>query len=53
MINLLNKKLCSKTSLKAQNKVQWGDLYFLTTLKVNNFLHEIKWIGVFYPFFGV
>ena len=45
MTNLLNKKLCSKTSLKAQNKVQWGGLYLLTNLKSNSFLHEIKWIG--------
>ena len=46
MTNLLNKKSCSKTSLKVQNKVQWGgDLYLLTNLKSNSFLHEIKWIG--------
>ena len=27
MTNLLNKKLCSKASLKVQNKVQWGGVY--------------------------
>ena len=27
MTNLLNKKSCSKTSLKVQNKVQWGGIY--------------------------
>ena len=36
-----------------QNNVQWGGglLFLLTNLKVNNFLHEIKWIGEVYPFF--
>ena len=37
-----------------QNKVlNGGGYYLLTNLKVNSFLHEIKWIESFYPFFVV
>ena len=37
-----------------QNKVLNGGgglLFLLTNLKINSFLHEIKWIGEVYPFF--
>ena len=34
-----------------QNKVLNKECYLLTNLKVNSFLHEIKWIESFYPFF--
>ena len=40
--NYVNK--LSYISLAVQNKVQWGGYYLLTNLKVNSFLHEIKWI---------
>ena len=41
--NYVNK--LSYISLVVQNNVQWGGvLYLLTNLKVNNFLHEMKWI---------
>ena len=40
--NYVNK--LSYTSLVVQNNVQWGGVYLLTNLKVNSFLHEIKWI---------
>ena len=42
--NYVNK--LSYISLLVQNKVlkRGGLLYILTNLKVNNFLHEIKWI---------
>ncbi len=34
------------SSTIVQNKVlNGGGYYLLTNLKVNNFLHEIKWIG--------
>ena len=34
-----------------QNKVlNGGGYYLLTNLKLNSFLHEIKWIESFYPF---
>ncbi len=36
-----------------QNKVLGGGYYLLTNLKEENFLHEIKWIESFYPFFVV
>ena len=41
------------SSLIVQSKVLNGGgvLYLLTNLKVNSFLHEIKWIESFYPFF--
>ena len=39
-------KISYMSSLIVQNKVQWGGVtYLLTNLKVNNFLHETKWIG--------
>ena len=41
------------SSISVQNKVPNGGDYLLTNLKVNNFLHEIKWIESFYPFFVV
>ena len=49
--NYVNK--LSYITLVVQNNVQWGGglLFLLTNLKVNNFLHEIKWIGEVYPFF--
>ena len=49
--NYVNK--LSYISLVVQNNVQWGGYYLLTNLKVNSFLHEIKWIESFYPFFVV
>ena len=50
--NYVNK--LSYISLVVQNKVlNGGGYYLLTNLKVNSFLHEIKWIGEFYPFFRV
>ena len=33
------------SSTTEQNKVLNGEHYLLTNLKVNSFLHEIKWIG--------
>ena len=54
MTNKINNKISCMSSSTVQNKVQWGgDLYLLTNLKINNFLHEIKWIGEVYPFFVV
>jgi predicted nuclease of restriction endonuclease-like (RecB) superfamily len=47
--NYINK--LSYVSLVVQNKVLNIGCYLLTNLKVNNFLHEIKWIGEVYPFF--
>ncbi len=42
------------SSTTVQNKVlNGGGYYLLTNLKVNSFLHEIKWIESFYPFFVV
>ena len=49
--NYINK--LSYISPLVQNKVLNGEHYLLTNLKVNNFLHEIKWIGEVYPFFVV
>ena len=40
--NYINK--LSYISLMVHNKVQWGGYYLLTNLKLNSFLHEIKWI---------
>ena len=49
--NYVNKLSCISFSL-VQNKVlNGGGYYLLTNLKVNSFLHEIKWIGEVYPFF--
>ena len=47
--NYVNKLSC--ISLLVQNKVLNIGCYLLTNLKVENFLHEIKWIGEVYPFF--
>ena len=49
--NYVNK--LSYISLLVQNKVLNIGCYLLTNLKLNNFLHEIKWIGEVYPFFVV
>ena len=49
--NYVNK--LSYISPLVQNKVLVGGYYLLTNLKVNSFLHEIKWIGEVYPFFVV
>ena len=51
--NFVNKLSYMSLSL-VQNKVlNKGGYYLLTNLKVNSFLHEIKWIESFYPFFVV
>ena len=47
--NYINK--LSYISPLVQNKVLNMRHYLLTNLKVNSFLHEIKWIGEVYPFF--
>ena len=51
--NYVNK--LSYISPLVQNKVLnvGGGYYLLTNLKEENFLHEIKWIESFYPFFVV
>ena len=49
--NYINK--LSYISPLVQNKVLNMRRYLLTNLKVENFLHEIKWIGEVYPFFVV
>ena len=49
--NYVNK--LSYISPLVQNKVLNMRRYLLTNLKVENFLHEIKWIGEVYPFFVV
>ena len=41
--NYINK--LSYISPLVQNKVLNRECYLLTNLKVNSFLHEIKWIG--------
>ena len=48
-----NDNKISYISLLVQNKVLNIGCYLLTNLKVENFLHEIKWIGEVYPFFVV
>ena len=48
--NYVNKLSCISSFL-VQNKVLNREYYLLTNLKVNSFLHEIKWIGEVYPFF--
>ena len=45
MTNNYVNKLSYISSTKVQNKVLNMERYLLTNLKVNNFLHEIKWIG--------
>ena len=51
MTNNYINKLSYMSSSVVQNKVLGGGDYLLTNLKVNSFLHEIKWIESFYPFF--
>ena len=52
MTNNFVNKLSYMSSSLVQNKVlNGGGDYLLTNLKVNSFLHEIKWIESFYPFF--
>ena len=53
MTNNYVNKLSYISSTIAQNKVLNMRRYLLTNLKVENFLHEIKWIESFYPFFVV
>ena len=48
--NYVNKLSYISFSL-VQSKVLNEEYYLLTNLKVNSFLHEIKWIGEVYPFF--
>ena len=45
MTNNYVNKLSYMSSSIVQNKVLNGEYYLLTNLKVNSFLHEIKWIG--------
>ena len=51
MTNNYVNKLSYISSLIVQNKVLNKWYYLLTNLKEENFLHEIKWIESFYPFF--
>ena len=53
MTNNYVNKLSYMSSPIVQNKVLngGGGYYLLTNLKLNSFLHEIKWIGEVYPFF--
>ena len=52
MTNNYVNKLSYISSPVVQNKVlNGGGYYLLTNLKLNCFLHEIKWIGEVYPFF--
>ena len=44
MTNNYVNKLSYISSPMVQNKVLNRECYLLTNLKVNNFLHEIKWI---------
>ena len=54
MTNNYVNKLSYISSLIVQNKVlKGGGYYLLPNLKEENFLHEIKWIESFYPFFVV
>ena len=54
MTNNYVNKLSYMSSPIVQNKVlNGGGYYLLTNLKLNCFLHEIKWIGEVYPFFVV
>ena len=50
MTNTINNRISYISSPIVQNKIL-GRYYLLTNLKVNSFLHEIKWIESFYPFF--
>ena len=52
MTNNYVNKLSYMFSSVVQNKIlNERGYYLLTNLKVNSFLHEIKWIGEIYPFF--
>ena len=52
MTNKINNIISYMSSPLVQNKVLNGrGYYLLTNLKVNSFLHEIKWIDEVYPFF--
>ena len=51
MTNNFVNEISYMSSPIVQNKVLWKGYYLLTNLKVNSFLHEIKWIGEVYPFF--
>ena len=53
MTNLNVNEISYMSSSLVQNKVLGGGYYLLTNLKEENFLHEIKWIESFYPFFVV
>ena len=53
MTNNYVNKLSYMSSPIVQNKVLNKECYLLTNLKVISFLHEIKWIESFYPFFVV
>ena len=53
MTNNYVNKLSYISSPIVQNKVLGGGDYLLTNLKLNCFLHEMKWIGEVYPFFVV
>ncbi len=44
MTNKNNNKTSYISSPIVQSKVLNGEHYLLTNLKLNNFLHEIKWI---------
>ena len=45
MTNNYINKLCYMSSTIVQNKVLNRECCLPTNLKVNSFLHEIKWIG--------
>ena len=51
MTNNYVNKLSYISSHIVQSKVPCEGYYLLTNLKVKNFLHEIKRIESFYPFF--
>ena len=52
MTNNYVNKLSYISSPIVLNKVLYGGGYYLlTNLKVNSFLHKIRWIGEVYPFF--
>ena len=54
MTNKINDNISYMSSHIVQSKVlNGGGYYLLTNLKLNSFLHEIKWIGEVYPFFVV
>ena len=53
MTNNYVNKLSYISSPIVQNKVLNTGCYLLTNLKINSFLHVIKWIESFYPFFVV